>query len=511
MSNERGQSRSPVAVEFKGLTKRFGALTANDSISLSVRTGTVHALIGENGAGKSTAMNMLYGVHQPDGGEILLHGEPVHFKNPRDAIARGIGMVHQHFRLARPFSALDNMILGDEGGALALVNRQEAFSKLQSLSLQYNMAVDWLAPVEKLPVGIQQRIEILKLLYRKSSIMILDEPTAVLTPSEVDTLFEQLRSFAAEGKTIIVVTHKLREVMQFSDEVTVFRQGRSVAHRETSKTSSEELAELMIGRSVQLLKAPPPSQSLSHDVALELDRVESKALSSLSIQVRRGEILGIAGVEGNGQSALIEAILDPSNSNARKSGRITLFGHDATKYSRAKVRRQGVALIPEDRHRQGLLLEEPMIENFLLGLEGDSRFSRRGMLDMGAIRTACEQGVESFDVRPRDLNAKLGGLSGGNQQKLIIARELVRKPGLVIAAQPTRGVDIGAIERIHRELIALRDQGVAILLISSELDEILGLSDRVAVIYQGRIVSETPRSQCDERSLGLAMGGAAHA
>lgn len=508
MTKETETPRGSFAVEFKELTKRFGSLTANDSVSLQVRSGSVHALIGENGAGKSTAMNLLYGVHRPDAGDILLHGEKVSFKSPRDAIARGIGMVHQHFRLARPFSALDNMILGDEGGELSIIDRQEAFSKLQSLSIQYGMAVDWLAPIEKLPVGIQQRIEILKLLYRKSSIMILDEPTAVLTPSEVDTLFGQLRSFAAAGKTIIVVTHKLREVMQFSDDVTIFRQGRSVARRETAKTSSEELAELMIGRSVKLLKAPPPAQTLSHEPVLELERVESKGLSSLSLTLKRGEILGIAGVEGNGQSALIEAILDPSNSSTRKSGQIRLFGKDASKYSRAEVRKTGVALIPEDRHRQGLLLEEAMVENFLLGLEGDSRFSRHGMLDMNAIRTACEQGVESFDVRPRDLNAHLGGLSGGNQQKLIIARELVRKPGLVIAAQPTRGVDIGAIERIHRELIALRDQGVAILLISSELDEILGLSDRVAVIYQGRIVSETTRSACDERSLGLAMGGA---
>jgi simple sugar transport system ATP-binding protein len=501
------------AVELRGLTKRFGPVLANADVNLRVEAGTVHGLIGENGAGKTTAMNLLYGMLVPDAGEIFVCGKECQWRSPADAIAHGIGMVHQHFMLAGPYSALDNILLGAEPVRWGLIDRSSAREKIEALASQYGLAVDLTHPIEQLPVGIQQRVEILKLLYRETNIIILDEPTAVLTPLETATLFENLKRLRQEGKTVLLVTHKLKEVMAVTDQVTVFRAGKVVAKTPTSKTNPQELANLMVGRKVSLnvaVSAGRPGKDLVLKVwGLALARgVGGRAkLSEVSFSVRHGEIVGIAGVEGNGQSELVQTLLHPRESRARGSAQIQILGHDVTNWEACRIRALGVAVIPEDRGQEGLLLESSVSENFLLGQQRAGRYRRAGFVRSKPLKLASQHALEEYDIRPRDMDMAAGKLSGGNQQKLMIAREFSRRPHLIIAAQPTRGVDVGAIEFIHKRLVEARDQGAGVLLISSELEEILELSDRILVMYEGGIVAEYARGQVTEGELGLRMGG----
>ena len=507
-------AEAPAAVELRGLTKRFGGVPANAGVNLRVAAGTIHGVIGENGAGKSTAMKLLYGMLRPDAGEIVVDGEPCVWRSPSDAIARGIGMVHQHFMLAGPYSALDNILLGAEPLRWRVIDRRGARARLEVLARQYGLPVEWDRPIAQLPVGVQQRVEILKLLYREANILILDEPTAVLTPQETNDLFGNLRKLRAEGKTVLLITHKLKDVMSFTDRVTVFRAGKVTGEVETSQTSPQELANLMVGRKVVLnIDVPdghPRTEAAIEVAGLSLAGPASsrQRLSDLSFSVRRGEIVGIAGVEGNGQSELLQALLHPRDSKCRTAGTVRFLGEDITAWAPLRIRDLGVAVIPEDRLHEGLLLERPVSENFLLGLQRSSAFSRAGFLDLTGLATRAAQAAADYDVRPPDLTLPAGKLSGGNQQKLIVAREFQRQPKVLIAAQPTRGVDVGAIEFIHTRIVRARDEGAGVLLVSSELDEILTLSDRILVMFEGRVAAEFRRGEVTERELGLKMGGA---
>jgi simple sugar transport system ATP-binding protein len=504
----------PPAVELRALTKRFGAVLANDHVNLRVERGTVHGLIGENGAGKSTAMNLLYGLYRPDAGEVLLHGRPCVWHSPSDAIAQGLGMVHQHVMLAGPLPVLDNILLGAEPRRWGLIDRPRARARLDSLARSYGLPVDWDVPVEQLPLGLQQRVEILKLLFRDANILILDEPTAVLTPQESAALFANLRLLRAEGKTILLVTHKLKEVMSFTDHVTVLRGGKVAGDLPTASANPQALADLMVGRKVTLGLTVPSAQPRP-ERALETAGLclaglggGRPRLADVSLMVRGGEIVGLAGVDGNGQSELLEALLHPRDPRCRTSGRVNILGQDVTAWDSQRIRNLGVALIPEDRLREGLLPERPLSENFLLGLQRQPTFNRGGFLRSRELAAAAQRAVAAYDVRPGELTLPVATLSGGNQQKLIVAREFERRPRLLLAAQPTRGVDVGALEFIHRRLVRARDEGAGVLLISSELDEILTLSDRILVLYEGRLTAEFRRGQASEAELGLKMGGA---
>jgi general nucleoside transport system ATP-binding protein len=497
----------------RGLTKQFGSVLANAGINLRVEAGTIHGVIGENGAGKSTAMKLLYGMLRPDAGEILIGGTKCSWTSPSDAIARGIGMVHQHFMLAGPYSALDNILLGAEPLRWRVIDRQGARARLEALARQYGLPVDWDRPIEQLPVGVQQRVEILKLLYREASILILDEPTAVLTPQETNDLFANLKKLRAEGKTVLLVTHKLKDVMSFTDRVTVFRAGKVTGEVETSRTNPQELANLMVGRKVVLNIAVPPAHPRA-EPALEVTGLSLAGpagsrhrLSEVSFTVRRGEIVGVAGVEGNGQSELLQALLHPRDSRCRTAGTIRFLGEDVTAWAPLRIRDLGVAVIPEDRLQEGLLLGRPVSENFLLGMQRSAAFSHAGLLDLRGLAQTAARAIADYDVRPPDLTLPAGKLSGGNQQKLIVAREFQRQPQVLIAAQPTRGVDVGAIEFIHTRIVRARDEGAGVLLVSSELDEVLTLSDRILVMFEGRIEAEFRRGEVTERKLGLKMGG----
>jgi simple sugar transport system ATP-binding protein len=483
-------------------------------VNLRVEAGTIHGVIGENGAGKSTAMKLLYGMLRPDAGVILIGGRQCAWASPSDAIARGIGMVHQHFMLAGPYSALDNILLGAEPLRWGVIDRRGARVRLEALARQYGLPVDWDRPVEQLPVGVQQCVEILKLLYRQANILILDEPTAVLTPQETNDLFGNLKKLRAEGKTVLLVTHKLKDVMSFTDRVTVFRAGKVTGEVETARTNPQELANLMVGRKVvlniEVAPAHPRAEPAIEVAGLSLAGPAGSRLrlSDLNFSVRSGEIVGIAGVEGNGQSELLQAILHPRDSKCRSAGTVRFLGEDVTAWAPLRIRDLGVAVIPEDRLQEGLLLDRPVGENFLLGLQRSPAFSRAGFLDLRGLAQKAERAITDYDVRPPDLTLPAGKLSGGNQQKLIVAREFQRQPRLLIAAQPTRGVDVGAIEFIHTRIVRARDEGAGVLLVSSELDEILTLSDRILVMFEGRIVAEYRRGEVTERELGLKMGGA---
>ena len=505
--------QTTAAVELRGLTKQFGGVLANAGVNLQVKPGTIHGVIGENGAGKSTAMNMLYGIFPPDAGEIFVHGKKRVWASPADAIAAGIGMVHQNFMLAGPYSALDNILLGAEPVRLGVIERKKARARLDALAQQYGLPVDLNQPVEQLPVGVQQRVEILKLIYRDATILILDEPTAVLTPQETNGLFQHLKKLRDEGKTIILITHKLKEVMSVTDRVTVLRAGHVTGELQTAETNPQELANLMVGRKVVLSIAVRPAQP-RNETALEVAGLNlvgapggRHKLSDVSFSVKRGEIVGIAGVEGNGQSEFLQAILYPRDPRCRTSGTVKVLGRDVTSWHASRIRDIGVAVIPEDRQQEGLLLERPVSENFLLGLQRSSSFSRFGFLSSGKLQAAATAAIEEYDVRPRELTISAGNLSGGNQQKLIVAREFQRRPRLLIAAQPTRGVDVGAIEFIHNRIARARDDGAGVLLISFELDDVLTLPDRILVMYEGRIVAEFRRGEVSERELGLKMAG----
>ncbi len=503
------------ATELREVTVRYGPVLANDRLSLRVAAGTIHGVIGENGAGKSTAMKVLYGLCQPETGEVLIEGSKRILRSPADALRAGVGMVHQHFMLAGPYSALDNVLLGVEPVRWGLVRRTAAREHLQVLAARQGLAIPWDTPVESLPVGVQQRIEILKLLYRGARMLIFDEPTGVLTPAETAHLFDTLKRLRSEGKTILLVTHKLKEVMAVTDQVTVLRAGRVTGEVLTAKTNPQELADLMVGRKVRLQVEAPPTEIRRDGVpALEVRdlRLTDMArgrdrLAGLNLSVRSGEIVGIAGVEGNGQSDLVQALLRPSDPNRRTSGTIKLAGREITRCTTAQIRQMGLAVIPEDRVREGLISEFPVVDNWLLGFERERLFSRGCLLRRSFIRETARASLERYEVRPAELDLPGGALSGGNQQKLIVAREFQREPRLLIAAQPTRGVDVGAVEFIHQRLLQVRAQGGGVLLISSELDEILALADRILVMYEGRIVEEYARGEATEAELGLKMGG----
>lgn len=503
------QSAAEYALELRGIDKHFGAVHANKNIDLKVETGTIHGIVGENGAGKSTLMSIIYGFYEADQGDIAIDGRVLTIKDSKTAIASGIGMVHQHFMLIQNFTALENVVLGAESGELIDSSLDKARTELQRLSDEFGLSVPLDRPVEELSVGFQQRIEILKALYRGARILILDEPTGVLTPQETEHLFKVLDSLKAQGTTVILITHKLREILAATDNVSVMRRGEMVAHVKTAETSQEELAELMVGRKV-LLRVDKGS-SAPGDVKLSVknlsmtDNTGVKRLDSVSLNVRAGEIVGIAGVSGNGQSELLETL---AGITPVDSGTIDLNGHilDAQHpMNPSQVRKAGVGHIPEDRHRMGLINTFSAYEAFVLGYHRNHEYNGALQMKQGAIIADCKAKMERWDVRPQDPYLKTANFSGGNQQKLVIAREIEQGPDVLLIGQPTRGVDIGAIESIHKRILEMRDAGKAILLVSVELDEIRSLADRILVMFDGIIVGEVPADKADERTLGLMM------
>jgi simple sugar transport system ATP-binding protein len=498
-----------LAIELKKINKSFGPVRANRDIDLAVTRGTVHGIVGENGAGKSTLMSILYGFYHADSGEIVVNGRPVVIHNSSDALALGIGMVHQHFMLVDNFSVIENVILGAEDSALLGPSVDKARRELQRLADDYGLNVPVDALIQDLSVGQQQRVEILKALYRGADILILDEPTGVLTPAEADHLFKVLKTLRDEGKTIILITHKLREIMAITDTVSVMRQGQMVESLVTSETSPEQLAELMVGRRVLLRvhkeEAKPGDVLLDVNDLVVTDDAGTERLKSVSLKVRAGEILGVAGVAGNGQSELLECV---AGMRAAKSGTISISGHDVTAVnedSAAMLRRNGLAHVPEDRIRMGLVTNFFEWENAILGYH--ENYGKGLMLDVKAARAEAQRHIEKFDIRPANADLKTANFSGGNQQKIVLAREMERDPDVLIVGQPTRGVDIGAIEFIHNQIIKMRDAGKAILLVSVELDEIRSLSDRIVVLFDGKIVGEADPATADEGELGLLMAG----
>src|SRR5713226_1612763 len=498
--------------ELRNITKRFGAVLANDRVSFKVGPATIHAIVGENGAGKSTAMRIAYGFYTADGGEILINGPAREIRTPHDAIALGIGMVHQHFMLLEPMTVAENIVLGAEPGSAASLDLKKAADEIRKVSDEFKLAVDPNATIESLSVGQQQRVELLKALYRHAQLLILDEPTAVLTPQEVEEFFAILRRMREQGKTIVIITHKLAEVLAISDNVTVMRDGRVVGDLKTSATNAAELARLMVGREV-LLRVDKPEAKAGATVlnVRELSvagRDGGQRVDGVSFEVRAGEIVGIAGVEGNGQTELIEVLagLIPGSS---VSGSISFQGRDITRLN-ARVRKElGIAHVPEDRHRRGLLLDFSLAENTILGVHYRKPAVGAGnfMLNQKGIQQRAAQVIRDFDVRPPNAALPARALSGGNQQKLIIGREFELPPKLLLVSQPTRGVDIGAIEFIHRKLVALRDAGCAVLLVSAELEEVMSLSDRLLIIHKGRIVGEVDPKTVTNEEIGLMMTG----
>jgi general nucleoside transport system ATP-binding protein len=490
-------------IEMRGITKRFGAVLANKCIDLSIPANTIHAIVGENGAGKSTIMKILYGFYTADEGEVFIDGVKREIRSPHDAIALGLGMVHQHFMLVPPMTVLENIVLGAEPGNALRIDFKKAEERVGKLSRDFGLEIDPRALVSGLSVGQQQRVEVLKALYRGARILILDEPTAVLTPQEVEEFFNILRSMREQGKTIIIITHKLNEVLALSDNVTVMRDGKIVGSKTTSETKAAELARLMVGRDVLL--SVEKSTAQPKDVVLSVRNLRfGKRLDDVSLEVRAGEIVGIAGVEGNGQTELIEILAGLERASG---GQVSLGGEDITRLTARRRTELGIAHIPEDRHRRGLLLDFDLADNAILGTHyrEPAVHSGLGLIDEKAVEEKAGRLIRDFDVRPPDSTLPARALSGGNQQKLIIGREFDLHPRLLLVSQPTRGVDIGAIEFIHRKLIELRDAGAAILLVSAELEEVLSLSDRVLVIYQGRIVGEVDPQKIDEEEIGMMM------
>ncbi|XDA97752.1 ABC transporter ATP-binding protein [Sulfitobacter sp. LCG007] len=506
----RAETAAP-AIELKGISKAFGPVQANRDISIRVMPGTIHGIIGENGAGKSTLMSILYGFYKADRGEIWIGGRKTDIPDSQAAIAAGIGMVFQHFKLVENFTVLENIILGAEDGGLLRPSLAKARKSLLELEHEYGLNVDPDAVIEDLGVGMQQRVEILKALYRQADILILDEPTGVLTPSEADQLFRILHRLREEGKTIILITHKLREIMEATDTVSVMRRGEMTATVKTSETSPAELAELMVGRKVLLRVDKKPA--MPGKVVLDVqdlhvrDEDGVERLKGIDLQVRAGEIVGIAGVAGNGQSELLEVL----GGYMAATGRVTMNGEPVALSGAGSDgqsrRRVGIAHVPEDRQREGLIMEFSAWENTVFGYHLDPAYQSGMLMDNAAIRQDTEEKMRRFDVRPPNPALAAKNFSGGNQQKIVLAREIERNPDLLLIGQPTRGVDIGAIEFIHQQIVALRDEGKAILLVSVELDEILSLSDRVAVMFDGRMMGERMPAQTDEKELGLLMAG----
>jgi ABC-type uncharacterized transport system ATPase subunit len=502
-------------IELRNITKRFGAVVANDKINIKVEPGTIHAIVGENGAGKSTAMRIAYGFYTADSGEILIDGQGHEIRTPHDAIALGVGMVHQHFMLVGPMTVAENIVLGAEPGTAFALDLATASSQIHKLSAEFKLSVDPNALIENLSVGQQQRVELLKALYRNARLLILDEPTAVLTPQEVEEFFTILRGMREQGKTIVIITHKLSEVLAISDDVTVMRDGKVVGRVKTKETNAAELARLMVGREV-LLRVEKTAAKIGEPrlkvIDLSVTPKEGAArLDKVSFEVRAGEIVGIAGVEGNGQTELIEALAGLAEPS-QLSGSINFEGRDITGLNARARREQGIAHIPEDRHRRGLLLEFSLAENSILGVHYRppvTAFAGNVFLDNAAIQQRANEIIQGFDVRPANAELPARALSGGNQQKLIIGREFKLQPKLLLVSQPTRGVDIGAIEFIHRQLVALRDAGCAVLLVSAELEEVTSLSDRLLILHKGRVVGEVDPKVATTEEIGLLMTGGA--
>lgn len=503
------------AIELRGISKAFGAVQANRDISLAVPRGTIHGIIGENGAGKSTLMSILYGFYRPDSGDILINGQPITITDSQNAIRAGIGMVFQHFKLVQNFTVLENIILGAEDGGLLRPSLARARGELKRLAREYELQVDPDALIEELSVGHQQRVEILKALYRQADILILDEPTGVLTPAEADHLFRILRGLRDEGKTIILITHKLREIMSVTDHVSVMRRGEMVATVATAQTSPEQLAELMVGRKVLLnvAKAPahPGAPVLEVRNLSMIDRDGVERLRGISFTIHAGEILGFAGVSGNGQTQLLEILGGYPEPGARISGEILVNGLAlplSGPASNARARRKrSIGHVPEDRQVQGLIMDFSAWENTGFGYQDAAEFNSGPLMNQRALRSDAEGKIARFDVRPPDPDLAAKNFSGGNQQKLVVAREIERNPDLLLVGQPTRGVDIGAIEFIHKRIVELRDAGKAVLLVSVELDEIRSLSDRIAVMFDGRIMGERLPASTSATELGCLMAG----
>ena len=500
-----------LAIQLTDINKNFGTVCANKNVSLTVKSGTIHGIVGENGAGKSTLMSVLYGFYQADSGSIAVLEKQTVIRSTHDAIQAGIGMVHQHFMLVDTFTVLENVVLGTESGISLKESLRASEIELKRLEKEYHLEVDINATINTLPVGLQQRVEILKALYRGAEILILDEPTGVLTPQEADHLFRILDELREQGKTVILITHKLREIMAITDYVSVMRQGEMVAHRKTSETNKEELAELMVGRKVLLRvdKAPanPGRTVLSVDHLDYKDNSGIHRLKDVSFEVHSGEIVGVAGVSGNGQSELLDII---TGINPLQNGTIKINAQEITPESSvdaASMRRLGMAHVPEDRQRMGLVTSFAASENIILGYHKDPAYNGLIEMDSDAITKSCREQMEHFDVRPGNPLLRVSLFSGGNQQKMVVAREMERNTDLLVVGQPTRGVDIGAIEFIHRQIIAMRDANKAVLLVSVELDEILSLSDRILVMFDGQIMGEVLAKDANERDIGLLMAG----
>lgn len=494
-------------LELKNITKTFGSVVANRDVSFKVEKGKIHAIVGENGAGKSTIMKIAYGFYNADSGEIFFDGREVSIRTPHDAIALGIGMVHQHFMLVEAMTVAENIILGAETGSAVNLDLEKAESEIRTLSEDLKLGVDPKALVEDLSVGQQQRVELLKALYRHADLLILDEPTAVLSPQEVDDFFAILRRMREQGKTIIIITHKLDEVLAISDEVTVMRDGKVVGNVTTSETNAKELARMIVGRDVLLRVEKPDAHPSGNILEVEQLSVRGKhdvAVDGVSFAVRAGEIVGIAGIEGNGQTELIECLAGLAKA---ASGSITFDGSDITSISARRRKELGIAHIPEDRHRRGLLLNSDLAENSILGVHYRPPIASAGFISSAAVEKRVTEIIENFDVRPPNAELPARALSGGNQQKLIIGREFEIEPRLLLVSQPTRGVDIGAIEFIHQKLIELRDSGAAILLVSAELEEVTALADRLLVIREGKIAGEVDPKTTSIEDIGLLMTG----
>ena len=504
---QAASAKQPLALEMRGITKRYPGVVANDRIDLDVCCGEIHALLGENGAGKTTLMNVLYGLARPDEGRILLDGETVQIASPADAIARGISMVHQHFMLIPVLSVAENVILGSETMAnRVFVDRAEASRRIGELARRFEFDLDPDARVSTLSVGLQQRVEILKALYREARILVLDEPTAVLTPQETEEIFALLRRLAADGRSIIFISHKLYEVLEVADRITVIRRGKVIGERRPSETTEEELAELMVGRQVELTADRGTSHLGEPMLRVENLRVADdrrhEVVPGASFEIRAGEILGVAGVAGNGQDELVEAI-----TGLRKptGGRVVLGGVDVTGFSPRRMNEAGVGYVPADRHRFGLILAFPLYDNLVLTSYYRPPFARGILRNDEAILESAGAQVDRFDIRTPAVDVSTSTLSGGNQQKVIVAREFDRPLKLLVLDQPTRGLDVGSIEFIHRQIIAKRDAGTAVLLVSAELDEVLEMSDRIVVMYRGRMVAEVDGRTADKSEVGLYM------
>ena len=504
----KGVNTLEYVIEMLGIRKQFGDFVANDNITLQLKKGEIHALLGENGAGKSTLMNVLFGLYQPEAGTIRVHGKEVKITDPNKANDLGIGMVHQHFMLVENFTVTENIILGSEPTKMGLINIRDAAKKVQALSEKYGLNVDANAKIEDISVGMQQRVEILKTLYRGAEILIFDEPTASLTPQEITELMQIMKRLIEEGKSIILITHKLKEIMEVSDCVTIIRKGQGIGTVITAETNPDQLAEMMVGRHVvfktEKTEAHPTDIVLNIENLTIADNRGVDKVKNLNLTVRAGEIVGIAGIDGNGQSELIEAI---TGLRKVKHGTVTLKGKNITGLKPRKITESGIGHIPQDRHKHGLVLDFPIGHNIVLQTYYQKPVSKGGIIDYKNVNNIAKKIIEEFDVRTPNEMTPARALSGGNQQKAIIGREIDRDPELLIAALPTRGLDVGAIEFIHKRLIEQRDKGKAVLLISFELDEVMNVSDTIAVIHDGSIIDTVAPRGTTEQELGLLMAG----